>query len=400
MTMSGKTRNTYRDQAATVYLTSFGNDLAYATAVLDAHTDPGQAAVETYGKIAEILADSRMEIVHERAFGSLSCHAAVVAGRAAALGGRGISAETPMNYLQGRPLWGEGLAGVNLMAVRAREAQPIWTINDEAGDPAGRAWRHSGATFLFLQGLHGREPNGRADNSRSAQADRMFEQAEKLLRGQKTDYRSVTRTWIYLSKILDWYGDFNEVRNRQYTNFGLMPEPGSPGGNHLLLPASTGIEGDGAAGAAATMDVLATVLGPDSEVEIHQMTNRKQKDAFQYGSAFSRGAAIRMPGVTWISVSGTAAIDDKGVSLLLGDFRGQMNMTLDTVEALIAQEGATLADLCDMSLFLKRPEDVEAFGEVLAERGLEGIPGVPVIADVCRDELLFESDGAAVVARP
>jgi len=397
--MSSRTKTTSRNGTACLHVTALDDDLAYITAVPAAHDDPQQAAAAVYGKVAEFLADLRMEIVHERVFGSLVSHERVLAGRRIALLAGGVSAETPASYLQGRPFWGEGLAGVNLMAVGATSPKAVWTIADKSGVPSGRAWRRHGATFLFLQSMHGRVEGNGADNSRDAQADRMFLRADELLRSQKTSYQNVTRTWIYLSKILDWYNDFNSVRSRRYAALGLMPEPEEAGGNHLLLPASTGIEGYGPAGAAAAMDVLATVLEPDSPIEIHQMTNRKQKDAFRYGSAFSRGAAIRMPQATWISISGTAAIDEDGVSLLPGDFRGQMNQTLDTIEALIAQEGATLADLCDVSLFVKRPEDAAACGEVLAERGLQDLPGVPVIADVCRDDLLFEADGAAVVAK-
>ncbi len=129
------------------------------------------------------------------------------------------------------------------------------------------------------------------------------------------------------------------------------------------------------------------------------MTNPRQKDAFAYGSAFSRGAAVRMPGATWISFSGTAAIDEAGVSCHPGDFRAQMHMTLDVVEALIAQEGATLADICNATLFLKHAGSAAECRRVLRERGLEGLPGVPVVADVCRDDLLFEMDGTAAVVR-
>ena len=389
----------YRNGAATLYFTPVCDGQAFITAVLDESPDCARAAADVYEKVADLLVADGLEIVHERMFGSLASHEAAEAARRSVLAGRGIPAETPVTYLQGRPLWGEGLAGVNLLAVRAGDPQAVWTIRDEAGRPRGRGWRRQGATFLMLQNLHGRIEQAEADNSRTAQAGRMFDQADALLRGQKTDYRIVTRTWLYLSRILEWYGDLNTVRSAKYDGFGLMPKPDRPGGEHILLPASTGIEGDAHTGAAATLDLLATVLEPGSPIEIHQMTNPRQKDAFRYGSAFSRGAAIRMPEVTWISISGTAAIDEAGVSLLPGDFRGQMNKTLDIIEALIAQEGAGLEHLCDTSAFVKRVEDVDAFHEVAAERGLSDLAGIRVIADVCRDDLLFEMDGAAVVPR-
>ena len=98
------------------------------------------------------------------------------------------------------------------------------------------------------------------------------------------------------------------------------------------------------------------------------------------------------PDATWVSFSGTAAIDEAGRSCFPGDFRAQMNMTLDVVEALIAQEGAGLADICNATLFLKSARFAAECHQVLQERGLGGLPGVPVVADVCRDELLFEAE--------
>jgi enamine deaminase RidA (YjgF/YER057c/UK114 family) len=228
------------------------------------------------------------------------------------------------------------------------------------------------------------------------QTTRMFEAAQGLLRGIGTDYRSVARTWLYVSDILSWYGKLNGARSACYRRFGLMPAAGS---RAILLPASTGIEGRAPSGAAVTMDLLATVLEPGSRIEVGQMTNPRQKDAFAYGSAFSRGAAIRMPDATWISFSGTAAIDEAGLSCHPGDFRAQMHMTLDVVEALLAQEGAGLADICNATLFLKHAACAAECRRVLRERGLEDLPGVPVVADVCREELLFEMDGTAAVLK-
>lgn len=395
--MSRKT--THRSGAATLYVTSLSEKMAHVTAVLDECTDPRRAAAETYANVAEILADRGLDVVQERVFGSLTAHAPILDGRAEALEKAGLPSQTPLTYLQGRPLWGVGMAGMSLMAVRPEGPKGVWPITNGAGQAHGRAWQCEGTTFFLLQDIHGRRDEPGVDNTRDAQADRMFDLANDLLQGQEIDYRAVCRTWIYLSKILDWYGDFNLVRNAKYGVFGLMPEPGGSNGSAILLPASTGIEGDAPHRAEAAMDVLATVVGPDSPVEIHQMTNLKQKDAFKYGSAFSRGAAIRMPEFTWISISGTAAIDETGETLFVDDFRKQMNCTLDTVEALIEQEGATLADLCDTTAFIKLPKDVETYRQVAAERGLSDWAAVPVIADVCRDDLLFEMDGAAVVAR-
>ncbi|MCD6303514.1 MAG: hypothetical protein J7M21_00960 [Planctomycetes bacterium] len=387
-----------RNGTATLYYTPLGQKQGCITAVITEAGRPAQAAAEAYGQVVKLLAEEDMEVVHERIFGSLADSRDVLEKRREVLQAGGVDWQTPVTYLQGRPLAGRGLAGINLLTVRRDRTEAIWTVPDETGRPCGRAWRRDGATFLLLQNLHGRAEDA-AEADQCTQAARMFDRAERILRSQNASYRSVTRTWLYLANILAWYDDFNRVRSTRYDRFGLMPRRESHNGRAILLPASTGIEGQGLNRAAATLDLLATIVEPGSPVEIHQMSNPRQKDAFKYGSAFSRGAAIRLPDATWISISGTAAIDESGASCHIGDFRGQMNMTLDNIETLIAQEGASLSDLCDATVFLKRPEDVETYRRIAAERGLENLPGVPVIADVCRDDLLFEMDGAAVVSK-
>jgi len=92
------------------------------------------------------------------------------------------------------------------------------------------------------------------------------------------------------------------------------------------------------------------------------LTNDSQIDAFRYGSAFSRGAVIREIDVTTIQVSGTAAIDERGQSLYPGDARSQIAYTLDTVGALLGQEGATMQDVVAATVF-------EATGRRLAVPG-------------------------------
>jgi enamine deaminase RidA (YjgF/YER057c/UK114 family) len=140
------------------------------------------------------------------------------------------------------------------------------------------------------------------------------------------------------------------------------------------------------------MDLIAAVGPEESRPLIKQLANPTQKDAFRYGSAFSRGAVIHMPDISLIEVSGTAAIDESGISLCSGNIRNQIDYTFDKIESLIGQEGATLKDICTATVFVKRPEDVSVYKERAAARQLDNFPGVCVVADICRDELLFEID--------
>jgi enamine deaminase RidA (YjgF/YER057c/UK114 family) len=204
------------------------------------------------------------------------------------------------------------------------------------------------------------------------------------------------RPWFYLSDILDWYTDFNKTRSEKYGEFGIMPGPGDI---KLLLPASTGIGVETPSGVAASMDLLAVLDSGDRNAQVRKLTSPAQLDAFRYGAAFSRGAVIEENDVKLIEVSGTAAIDEHGASLYPGDIRSQIICTLDKIETLLGQEGAGLADICAASVFVKRLEYAEAFRRVAAERGLADLPAVCIVADVCREELLFEMDAEAIVRR-
>jgi len=147
------------------------------------------------------------------------------------------------------------------------------------------------------------------------------------------------------------------------------------------------------------MDVLAVSRRPDCPVKVEQMSNARQKDAIEYGSAFSRGAWIREPDMSQIQISGTAAIDEQGKSLFLGDCRAQILRTFDIVEALVGKAGASLKDICQATVFLKRAQDLPLYTQAAAERGLADLPAVCMVADVCRDDLLFEMDATAEFAR-
>jgi enamine deaminase RidA (YjgF/YER057c/UK114 family) len=360
---------------------------AFLVASHQSPIDATRAAAESYTRIAATLARHHLEIVHERVFCSLSAERTVMAERSRILPAHGVSTSTPVTCIQGQPPWGEGLAGVIIQAVPAGQVR---TLTD-GGMPCGRAWRSNGAEYVVLQNITGADDGPR--ENRALQVHRMLDRAERLLREQGGSYRDVVRTWFYLTDILEWYPEFNRARNEQYAEFGIMPGPGD---GNLLLPASTGIRGDTGSGAAATMDLLAVIGDPASRPVVTQLTNSGQLDAFRYGAAFSRGALIRGPVASVFQLSGTAAIDERGKSLFIGDIRGQITCTLDKVEALMAQAGLSLEDIVAATVLVKHAEHAGIFQEMAIERNLADLPVVCIVADICRDELLFEIDAEAV----
>jgi enamine deaminase RidA (YjgF/YER057c/UK114 family) len=98
-----------------------------------------------------------------------------------------------------------------------------------------------------------------------------------------------------------------------------------------------------------------------------------------------------------LQISGTAAIDEAGCSVCPGDVCAQINCTLDKVEVLLRQCGAELSHVCAATAFVKHPTGAACFWDSLRGRGLVNFPAVCVVADICRNELLFELDAEAAI---
>lgn len=384
-----------KPSGSNMHLRQVGSNHVFVVASGEPGGDPGTAAAGAYAQIASALREGGLEIVQERIFGSLSAKTAIKAARRKALQSQGIRYDELSTYVEGRPTWGEGFAGVIVRAVtKSGAGEGVRRICD--GDkPAGRSWGVGDTKYILLQNVQGTAAAGE-DNTPAAQARRAMERADRLLRENGGNYRGVIRTWFYLSRILDWYGEFNAVRNAKYREFGVLPVASES----AVAPASTGIRAELSGGAACSLDLLAAISPQAQGQAVRMLSNPRQSEAYGYGSAFSRGAVIETQGDRLIQISGTAAIDEAGNSLYRGDVRAQTRCTLEKVLALLQPAGASLADITAATLFVKRGEDADAVREVLTKFGLEPFPAVMVVADVCREELLFEIDAEALVTSP
>ncbi len=159
-------------------VTWVGKGRAFLVASVRSPIDAGHAAFASYVRIAKVLKEWGMEVVHERIFGCLGVEPSVRIGRRRALQSRGIQADGQVTYVEGRPPWGEGLAGVIIHAVSADD---VWTITD-GGVPCGRGWRRNDSTYLMLQNIQALNKGDRQIMAKPLQARLMFERAERILR--------------------------------------------------------------------------------------------------------------------------------------------------------------------------------------------------------------------------
>ena len=340
-----------------------------------------KAVFESYKKIGKILKEKNLEIVQERIFASLSVKEEVLKKRKKGLEKNKISSSGPINYIEGTPLWGKGYGGSLIRVFSpSNPGDEVKTIMD--GDlPCGKIWKNGNHKFLILQNIN----CNKTASTRREEAYLMFERANKILKQEGFTYSQVIRTWLYISKILDWYDDFNKARNKIYSEFGIMQSPDNP---YITLPASTGIEANNPEEKSCTLDLLAA-QGPT----VTQLSNKKQKDAFLYKSAFSRAALIKGEDHKLIELSGTASIDESGDTVHGGDPKGQIIRTMENIEILLKSAGAEVKDICGATIFVKDPSYASIFKELYHDL----FPGVYVVSDICRDDLLFEIDGEVCI---
>ena len=125
-------------------------------------------------------------------------------------------------------------------------------------------------------------------------------------------------------------------------------------------------------------------------------------EAYDYGSAFSRGMRIDLNGLSILLISGTASIDDAGRTVHVGDFRNQVRRTFDNITKLLASEGATWRDIVRTTCYLRDIErDYQAFNEERTAfykmQGLDPLPASTGIqAILCRPDLLVEIEAIAM----
>jgi enamine deaminase RidA (YjgF/YER057c/UK114 family) len=125
-------------------------------------------------------------------------------------------------------------------------------------------------------------------------------------------------------------------------------------------------------------------------------------EAYDYGSAFSRGMRIDLNGLSILLISGTASIDDAGRTVHVGDLRGQIRRTFDNITKLLASEGATWHDIVRTTCYLRDIErDYQAFNEERSAfykmQGLDPLPASTGIqAILCRPDLLVEIEAIAM----
>jgi enamine deaminase RidA (YjgF/YER057c/UK114 family) len=356
-------------------------DSASATEIYISAT-PGQAvslhdqAREIFSGIRDILRSKEAYILHERIFSTLAATETIRRARSETYGE--LDDGVAPSFLVAAEGSSGPIAGVQVHAISTDNKPEVVSL-DQTG--CGRIIRVPGCTLLTLSGISAPQASTNIE-----QAQVMLEMGESVLKQFGADFLSVPRTWMWLKDILSWYDEFNKVRNNFFTERGLIGD-----GTRQSMPASTGIGLGPDNGGHCAMDLVA-ILEPADCTEYLQVTG-KQHCALNYGSAFSRASKAAMPAGQTVFVSGTASIDASGATTHIGDAAGQINATIENVRAVLTEMQSGEKDLVQVIAYCKTTDVEKVFNSL--KGGLDW-PWITVICDICRPDLLFEIEAAAM----
>lgn len=118
--------------------------------------------------------------------------------------------------------------------------------------------------------------------------------------------------------------------------------------------------------------------------------------------SFSRGMRVEVGQASFIYLSGTASVNERGESIHPGDVEQQTWRTFRNLKALLECERADWHDVVSTTCYLADMRDYDAFNKVrnafFDQEGLDPFPASTCIeARICRPELLVEIELIAVL---
>jgi enamine deaminase RidA (YjgF/YER057c/UK114 family) len=283
-----------------------------------------------------------------------------------------------------------------------------------------KSWR--GVPYVVLRAADGREVvAGGIGGSRTGHpGERIaaaFSRASGILAREGLRFADVIRQWNFVEDITGRSGTgprrrqnyqiFNDIRADAYDRDGLREG----------FPAATGI---GTAAGGFVLEIIAAA-GAAAERSL-PVSNPLQSDPHHYspkvlvgapGAAgggkqtpkFERARVVIAGGAGTCYVSGTAAIVGEAV-VHPGDVAGQTRATVRNIERLVAPANLRRSGVADAAVgprfsnvrtYVKRGADIPVVAGIVKE-AFRGAPSLFAIADICRDDLLVEIEGAVDIA--
>ena len=333
--------------------------------------DGDECAESLFQRVSKSIHEFKAQVVSQEVFGVLNKDGIIQ------------TLKHSLGKYEGPVTWLEDGHAMNLYGthIRAVSGIPVQQLELD-GKIVGSLYEDEYVQYCYLSGLLPTE----ASRPRNEQAAEIFKQMDTVLRSNRMEFKDVLRTWFYNDNILEWYGDFNHVRDSFFNK------------NHIfegLVPASTGVGGRNPAGMALVGALLA-VKAKSEGVTASKIKSPLQSPALEYGSSFSRAVALDFPDHQRVYISGTASIDSDGTTVHIGEPEAQVELTMKVVHAILESRGMSWIDVTRALAYFKYAKDAPIFGKYCS---LNNVPQLPVVIaenDICRDELLFEIELDAI----
>jgi len=192
---------------------NFESDLAseiYISATPKQNASLQEQARDVYSKIGDVLRSKNACILRERIFTPEKVTQDLLRIRSRAYSD--IDDGVAPSVLIGKPEMTGPITAVQVHAICSDSRPEVVCLE---GIPTGRILRLPGCTYLTLSSISAPQ-----FDKATEQAQAIMEKAESALKQFNSDFFSVARTWMWLGRILSWYGPFNRVRNRFFTELG------------------------------------------------------------------------------------------------------------------------------------------------------------------------------------
>ena len=198
------------------------------------------------------------------------------------------------------------------------------------------------------------------------------------------------RTWLYVRDIDTNYDGAVKARNDIFRQHGLTID------THFI--ASTGIGGRAMGkNVCVAIDFLtARDIRPEDKLYLKALDHLNP--THEYGVAFERGVRVALPTKYEYFISGTASINHRGEVINVGNVTKQTERLLENIVALLADGGATMADVKYFIVYLRDLADVQAVDDYMA-KAYPDVPRIITHAKVCRPAWLVEMECIAERSR-
>lgn len=194
----------------------------YISAVPEKNASVKEQAKIIFSNIRDIISSKNAFILQERLFAAEQVMEEMLHARSSVYGCL-YDGVNPSLLLGKKGMTGP-ISGVQIHAIYSDKKPHVVNIN---GNACGRVLHLPDNAILTLSSI-----NAPQFEQASEQARAMMEKGEYALKLFGADFLTVARTWMWLGDILLWYGDFNRVRNKFFTERGRTGQPAINAGKH------------------------------------------------------------------------------------------------------------------------------------------------------------------------